>query len=124
MDKIIMQNMTFYGYHGVLPEENKLGQKFIVSAELYLDLKKAGQSDDVQDTVSYADVYEVIKHHMEKKQYKLLEALAEDIAEAILSQYGKIQEILIHIEKPEAPVKGIFDFFGVEIRRKRDGSKA
>lgn len=120
MDKILMKNLSFYGFHGVLPEENKLGQKFIVDASLYLDLKEAGASDEVSDTVSYAMVYEVIQYHLEIKQYKLLEALAENIAMEILKKYEKVQEIELTIKKPEAPVKGIFDYFAVEIRRKRN----
>lgn len=120
MDKIIMKNLSFYGYHGVLPEENKLGQKFIVDAVLYVDLKEAGNSDDVTDTVSYAEVHEIIQHYVTLKQYKLLEALAENIAREILKKHQKVQEIELTIKKPEAPVNGIFDYFGVEIRRKRN----
>jgi dihydroneopterin aldolase len=120
MDKILMKNLSFYGYHGVLPEENKLGQKFIVDAILYLDLSEAGCSDNVDDTVSYAEVYEIIKNQVTAKQYQLLEALAENIAKEILQKHSKVQEIELTVKKPEAPVNGIFDYFGVEIRRKRN----
>jgi 7,8-dihydroneopterin aldolase/epimerase/oxygenase len=120
MDKIIMKNLSFYGFHGVLPEENKLGQKFMVDAVLYLDLKEAGNSDDVSDTVSYAEVHEIIEYQVTIKQYKLLEALAESIANEILKKHSKVQEIELTIKKPEAPVKGIFDYFAVEIRRNRN----
>lgn len=120
MDKIIMKNLAFFGYHGVLQEENVLGQKFFIDIELYLDLKKAGLSDNVDDTISYADVYDNVKNIVENKKFNLLEALAEDIAMTTLNNYSNLQEISINIRKPEAPVNGIFDYFGVEIRRKRD----
>ncbi len=121
MDKIIMKNLCFYGYHGVLPEENKLGQKFFIDVELYVNLKTAGISDDVEDTVNYAEAYAIVKEITENQQYKLIEALAENIADTILNKFQTVEEIEIQVRKPEAPVKGIYDYFAVEIRRKRNG---
>lgn len=121
MDKIIMRNLGFYGYHGVLSEENTLGQRFFIDIEMYTDLKNSGLSDDVSDTINYAEVYEIIKDIAENKRYNLIEALAENIASIILDQFKDIVEIIVNIRKPEAPVRGIFDYFGVEIRRKRNG---
>lgn len=77
MDKIYLNELVFYGYHGVLKEETKLGQTFRVSLILGLSTKKAGISDSVEDTVSYADVYETVKEIVEGKPFKLIEALAE-----------------------------------------------
>ncbi len=51
MDKIVMKSLAFFGYHGVMEEEETLGQKFFIDIELYTDLNKAGQSDKVEDTV-------------------------------------------------------------------------
>jgi len=121
MDKIIMKSLTFYGYHGVLSAEKVLGQKFILDIELYLNLKKAGITDNVEDTVSYAEVYELIQKIVENKSFNLIEALAENIAETILHQFPRILEIKVIVYKPQAPVKGNYDYFAVEIRRKRDG---
>lgn len=115
-----MKNLAFFGYHGVLKEENILGQKFFVDIELYTDLKKAGMSDNVIDTINYAEVYDQVKNIVENKRFNLLEALAEDIGKTILDGFPKVNEIYIKIRKPEAPVNGIYDYFGVEIRRKRD----
>ncbi|SHG96566.1 dihydroneopterin aldolase [Tepidibacter thalassicus] len=120
MDKIILNNLGFYGYHGVFKEENVLGQKFFIDIELYLDLKKAGQTDDVSKSVSYADVYELVKNICENKRYNLLEALAENISKEIFSSFVLVEEIMVRVKKPEAPVNAMFDYFGVEIRRKRD----
>lgn len=119
-DKIIMSNMAFFGTHGVLIEENKLGQKFFVDAELYLNTRDAGNSDDIYKSVSYADVYVVIKEIVEKEEYNLLEALSENIATKVLSEFNLIDSIMVRIKKPEAPVPGIFDYFGVEIWRDRN----
>lgn len=121
MDKIIMKNLAFYGYHGVLSEENILGQKFYIDIEMICDLKKAGKTDNVDDTVNYAEVFSNVKYIVENKKFKLIEALAEDIAENILLEHEKVKEVCITVRKPEAPVNGIYDYFGVEIRRKRNG---
>ena|SRR5690554_6938103 len=121
MDKIILKNLVFYGFHGVLDEEKSLGQKFHIDLELSLDFKKAGETDNLEGTVSYAEVYELVKEEVTQRKYNLLEALAEKIASKILLNFEKIQEVMVTIRKPEAPVPGIFDYFAVEIRRKRNG---
>ncbi|SHK07180.1 dihydroneopterin aldolase [Tepidibacter formicigenes] len=120
MDKIILNNLGFYGYHGVFKEENVLGQKFFIDIELYLDLKKAGQTDDVNESVSYAQVYDLVKNICENEKYNLLEALCENISKQIFNEFNLVKEIMVRVKKPEAPVNGMFDYFGVEIRRKRD----
>ncbi len=121
MDKIIMKNLGFYGYHGVLEEEKKLGQKFFVDVKLYIDLKKAGQSDDLSYTVNYAEVYEIIKKMFKEEKINLIESVAENICSKILTAYPIVQEIKLTLKKPEAPVEGIYDYFAVELRRKRNG---
>lgn len=119
MDRIIMKDLAFYAYHGAMEEEKILGQKFFIDAELYVDLNKAGKSDEVEDTVHYGEVYNIIKKIVENYRFKLIETLAETIASSVLSEFIKIQEIKVTIRKPEAPVPGIFDYVGVEIRRSR-----
>ncbi|RKD32971.1 dihydroneopterin aldolase [Thermohalobacter berrensis] len=121
MDKIIMKNLAFYGYHGVLEEESKLGQKFFIDVEMYLDLKKAGSEDNVEYTVNYAKTYELIKDIVENKRFNLIEALGENIANIILNKFKQVKEVLVTVKKPEAPVKGIYDYFAIEIRRERNG---
>ena len=119
MDKILLNNLGFYGYHGVLKEESVLGQKFFIDMELLLDTKEAGLTDDMNKSVSYADVYEVAKEITEKRRFNLIEALAENIAKDILEKFNLINEVMVRVKKPEAPVNGIYDYFGVEIRRRR-----
>ena len=119
MDKILLNNLGFYGYHGVLKEESVLGQKFFIDMELLLDTKEAGLTDDMNKSVSYADVYEVAKEITEKRRFNLIEALAENIAKEVLEKFNLINVVMVRVKKPEAPVNGIYDYFGVEIRRRR-----
>ncbi|MDS1029728.1 dihydroneopterin aldolase [Bacillota bacterium LX-D] len=119
MDKILLQNMAFYGYHGVMPEENVLGQKFFIDVELHLNLQQPGRSDRVEDTVNYAHVYEQIKEIVEKQKFQLIEALGETIAQNILEKQTLVQEVLVRVKKPEAPIPGIFDYVAIEVNRKR-----
>lgn len=120
MDRVIMSNLAFYGYHGVMTEENTLGQKFFLDIEMYADLKQAGNTDNVEDTIHYGEAYEIVKDIVENKRFKLIEALAENIASSILEKFEKVKEINVRVKKPEAPVPGIYDYFGVEIRRARN----
>ncbi|GIP36365.1 dihydroneopterin aldolase [Paenibacillus sp. J2TS4] len=120
MDKMILSRMEFYGYHGVFPEENKLGQRFYVDVELYLPLKQAGVSDHLEDTVNYAEVYEKVKELVEGRPFQLIEALAETIASRLLQTYTIIEEITVRVIKSHPPFNIIFEGVTVEIHRKRD----
>ncbi|WP_449241050.1 dihydroneopterin aldolase [Desulfoscipio gibsoniae] len=116
LDKIIMSGMGFYGYHGVLPQERELGQNFVVDVELQLDLRTAGESDDPGKTVSYADVYEVVRRVVTGAPSKLIEAVAEQIAGEVLRQFA-VRQVLVRVKKPAAPVPGQFGYMAVEIVR-------
>ncbi len=120
MDKITLERMQFYGYHGVYPEENKLGQRFYVDVTMYVDLRAAGQSDDLKETVNYAEVCGCIREIVEGKPHKLIEAVAEHIASKLLDTYTKINEITVKVTKPHPPVRLHLDGVVVEIHRKRD----
>ena len=115
-DKLVLQNMVFYGYHGVFAAEKELGQRFEVDVELYLDLHQAGSNDDLEATVNYVEVYTLIKELVEERAFNLLEGLAEAIAGTLLAAYN-LAEIVVRVRKPQPPAGGIMDFFAVEIRR-------
>lgn len=104
MDKIIIKDLEIFAKHGVLPEENKLGQKFLVSAVLYLDTRSAGKSDKIEDSVNYASVAHMLKTEMENKTFQLLEAVAEHLCKAILVLYSKVRKVDLEIKKPWAPI--------------------
>lgn len=116
-DKIFLSGMQFYGRHGVFPEEKAMGQKFIIDLELSLDLKNAGLTDDLAATPNYADVYAIVKNITTKKSFNLIEALAEAIALDILASY-KVEQVIVRVKKPQAPISGIFDYMGCEIVRR------
>lgn len=118
-DKIKLQAMQFYGYHGVLAAEKMLGQVFVVHLEMQLDLQRAGNSDDLKLTVNYADVYEVVKVVVEQKRYDLIETLAEQIAQEVIKQQKLVDAVTVKIEKPQAPIAGVFEYAGIEITRTR-----
>lgn len=120
MDKIIMKNMMFYGFHGAMEEENTLGQRFHIDAILYADLKKAGQTDELTNTLHYGLIFEKIKFVVEKEQYRLIEALAHNICITLLKEYSELDKIQLTVKKPGAPVCGIFDYMAVEITRSRE----
>ncbi|GIP41323.1 7,8-dihydroneopterin aldolase [Paenibacillus sp. J31TS4] len=119
MDIMKMTGMEFYGYHGVFPEENKLGQRFGVDLELFLPLDEAGRSDRLEDTINYAEIYQTVKKLVEQETFQLIEALAEHIASVLLQTYTSINELTVRVIKPHPPFDIKFDGVTVEIHRKR-----
>jgi len=117
-DRIRLVNMSFYGYHGVHTDERRMGKKFYIDVELALDLTAAGRSDDLAQTVDYAQVYALIREIEGGKQYSLLEALAEDIAQRLLERFPA-REVIVRARKTEVPVGGVMDHVEVEITRAR-----
>lgn len=119
MDKIFLNHLQFYGYHGVFPEENKLGQRFYVDLILEADLKQAGMSDQLDQTVNYAEVYECVKQIVEGPPSKLVEAVAEKLATSILTQFPIINACTVKVTKPDPPINGNYDSVAIEITRSR-----
>ena len=119
-DKIILTGIQFYGYHGCSEEERKLGQHFEVDVELYIDLRSAGKSDNIDETVDYVEVYEEIERIVTGKSRKLIETVSEEIADRILSKFSRIEAIEITLRKNSAPFKGNMKSAAVKIRRSRD----
>lgn len=120
MDRMIIRGMEFFGYHGVLPEENRLGQRFVVDVELALDLEEAAVADDLSKTVNYADLHARVKRIVEGPPSRLIEALARRIATDLLATYTNINEVLVRVTKPHPPFDIRFDGVTVELRRKRE----
>lgn len=108
--------LRFRGCHGVLAYEREQAQEFIIDLDLYLDLKNAGMTDDIKDTVDYASVFHHVQKIVEGESYKLIESLAENIAAVLLKEFP-LQAVEITVYKPEAPVEGEFDYFAVKLRR-------
>lgn len=118
-DAILLQNLIFHARHGVLPSEADLGQRFEIDLELELDTVPAGHSDQVRDTVNYAQAYEIVRTICETRRFNLIEALAETLAGELLRTFPRIDGVVITVRKPGAPIRGLFDHVGVRIRRDR-----
>ena len=117
MDKIKIKDLEVFARHGVFPEENFLGQKFVISATLHTSTRKAGLTDELESSIHYGEVSHLIKRIVEENTWKLLEKVAEELARAILLEYPLAQQADIKIKKPWAPVGLPMDTVSVEISR-------
>ncbi|MBO0440867.1 dihydroneopterin aldolase [Enterococcus sp. DIV0212c] len=118
MGKIRINNMKFYTKNGVLPQERILGQQLEVDVELRLPLDQAGKTDDVNDTVSYAEVNDQIAQRLANHSYNLIEAVASAILDDIEAEHGKkLDSALIRIRKYSVPMPGVFDNIEIEMER-------
>lgn len=117
MDRITIKNLEVFANHGVFPEENKLGQKFLVSAELLGDTRKAGVSDELKHSIHYGLVAGEITSYMKAHTKKLIEAAAEELAEHLLFTFPLMKGIVLEIKKPWAPVCLPLETVSVKIER-------
>ncbi len=123
IDCIKLVNMGFYAFHGTSKAEKEVGQRFYLDVEMFLDLRKAGTTDNIRFTVNYEKVYEIISEITKSRKYNLLEALAEDIVDGILTHFPRLYRIVVRVRKPQVPLCGILDHVEVCINRKTNGSK-
>lgn len=119
MDKIIMKGLRFFGHHGVLPQERELGQFFEVDVEISLDLEAAGEKDDLNSTVSYADVFGLVGEVVTGQPCSLIEAVAQRVAVQVLERFGLVEVVRVTVKKPSAPIEGAFEYMAAEITRSR-----
>ena len=119
MDKIIIKGLKIYAYHGVNPEEKTEGQNFIIDMICDVDLATPCVSDDVNDTVSYAQIIKLVKKIFVEKKYDLIEKSAQIIADSVLDNFDDIRNITVTLKKPEAPMIADFEYVAVEITRCR-----
>ncbi|CAN6459838.1 unnamed protein product [Victoria cruziana] len=122
-DKLVLRGLTFHGFHGVLEEEKKLGQKFLVDIDAYMELQKAGDTDNLADSVSYADIYNLAREVVEGPSFNLLESVATKIVKDIFASYQQISAVRVRVAKPHVAVKGPVEYLGVEIYRSRTSMK-
>lgn len=118
MDKIYINNLEFIGFHGVFPEEKKLGQKFLVSLELTVDTREAGKTGDLTKSVHYGLVAQDVEKLFLEKSIDLIETCAENIAEMVLKKYELVKEVKVVVKKPWAPLQMHFENVAIEITRK------
>ena len=119
MDKIRLNRMQFYGYHGVFSEELKLGQRFQVDLTLELDLSEAAAEDDLSKSIDYGDVFSRVQQVVEGEPRKLLEAVTQQIITNLLAAYPILQTCTVVLIKPDPPIPGHYDSVSVEMTRSR-----
>lgn len=119
MDKIIIQGLRIYAYHGVNPDEKEKGQPFELDITCHLNLKQPCHTDCVEDTVSYAQIIKLVKGLMTKGPFDLLERTAQTVADGILEHFSAISQVDVLLKKPRAPILADFKWVGVAISRSR-----
>jgi len=119
-DRILLTDMVFHGRHGTLPAENQLGQPFVVSIELHLDLRPAGSSDDLTRTVDYSEVHRMARDVVEGPPVQLTETLAERIASGVLRNHPTVEAVKVKVAKPHVRLGDtVLAASAVEIVRRR-----
>lgn len=119
MDKIILRELHFVARHGVLPEEKQTSQKFSATVELELPLAEAGRTDRLDQTIDYCAVQAVARNVIEGAHKKLIETLAESVAQELLKAFPPVHAVTVEITKPTPPVDFQFAGVAVQIRRER-----
>ena len=117
MDKIEIKELEIFANHGVFPEENVLGQKFVISATLYTSTRAAGLTDDLTASIHYGEVSQMITRFVQEHTYKLLETVVENLARMLLLTLPSLQKVTLKIKKPWAPVGLPLKTVSVEITR-------
>ena len=119
MDKILITDLHLFAFHGVNPEEKEEGQNFFLDLICEADLSLPCETDDVEDTVSYAKIIKTAAQAFTAEKFDLIERAAAVVASAVLERFPKLEAVTVTVKKPEAPVKADFGCVAVEIRRTR-----
>ncbi|MEO8233079.1 MAG: dihydroneopterin aldolase [Ignavibacteriota bacterium] len=120
MQNIIrIKGATFYGYHGVMSEEQSVGGKFEADVDMYTNFSEAAKKDSLQQTIDYQKVYKVLYHLALEHKYYLIEAVANKIAEELLTTFTAIEKIAVRVRKNNPPLGGVVDCVEVEVIKER-----
>ncbi len=122
-DRIFIKGLALHAYHGVMPHEAKVGQTFTLDLDVDIDLSDAARSDKVGDTVSYAQVATCASEAFGAQRFRLIEAAAGSVADAVLAKFPRVCSIAVTIHKPHAPIAATFSDVGVIILRSRQKTK-
>ncbi|TLQ03454.1 dihydroneopterin aldolase [Pediococcus stilesii] len=115
MGKIRINNMTFHTYNGVFAEEKKLGQKLEIDVEMTYPIEEKVKTDNLNETVSYADVYSVIEDFVLKNNFNLIESVANNLLKILLTKFLALNAITLRIRKYSVPIDGIFKNIEIEV---------
>ena len=122
-DSIFVKGLTLHAYHGVMSHEAKVGQTFSIDLELDIDLSEAARSDKVADTVSYDQVVTRATEAFLGHRFRLIEAAAGRVADAILAGFPRVRSVAVTIHKPHAPIAATFTDVGVRLVRTRAAAR-
>jgi 7,8-dihydroneopterin aldolase/epimerase/oxygenase len=120
-DRIFVTGLALHAYHGVMQHEAKVGQTFKLDLLLDIALAEATRTDLLKHTVSYDMVVKTASEAFCARRYRLVEAAAGAVADAVLARYPQVMRIQVTVHKPHAPVAATFDDIGVLIERARNG---
>jgi len=119
-DRVFVSGLVIHAHHGVMEHESKVGQRFVLDLELSIDLKDAARSDKLVDTVSYSAIVEAASRAFTAQSYRLVEAAAGAVADALLAGFARATSIRVTVRKPHAPIAAIFADVGVTLVRDRE----
>lgn len=120
LDLLVLEGMSFYGYHGETDAERTLGTHFYVDAEIRLDLSRAGASDRLADTLDYAHAFTLVREVVEGEPYRLIEAVAEHVAAILLAEPG-VASVKVRVGK-RPPIAGSIERCWVVIERNAEAT--
>jgi dihydroneopterin aldolase len=123
-DRIFIEGLSLHAYHGVMPHEAKVGQSFSLDLDLEIDLSAAARSDKVVDTVSYDKVVECASGAFNSQRFRLIEAAAGRVADAVLAAFPRVNSVKVTIHKPHAPIAATFSDVGVTLLRRRGAARS
>ena len=121
MDRIMIKDLHIFAYHGVNIEEKIHGQNYYIDITAEVDLLKACQTDDIDDSVSYSKMIKRAAYAFTSEKFDLIEKAAQEIADILLREFEPIRAVEVTVRKPEAPVKAEIGYVAVSIRRERNG---
>jgi dihydroneopterin aldolase len=116
---IFVNGLVLHAYHGVMPHEAKVGQPFVLDLMLDIDLTEASRTDTLKHTVSYEQLVKTASNAFSARRYRLVEAAAGAVADAVLDHYPLVRSVRVTVRKPHAPIAATFDDVGVIITRAR-----
>jgi dihydroneopterin aldolase len=119
-DQVFVSGLVIHAHHGVMEHESKVGQRFVLDLELSIDLKDAVRSDKLVDTVSYSAIVESASRAFTAQSYRLVEAAAGAVADALLAGFARATSVRVTVRKPHAPIAAIFADVGVTLVRGRE----
>ena len=123
-DRIFIEGLSLHAYHGVMAHEAKVGQSFSIDLDLEIDLSAAARSDKVVDTVSYDKVVDCASKAFGAQRFRLIEAAAGKVADAILATFARVRSVKVTIHKPHAPIAATFSDVGVTLVRVRTNTRS